>query len=255
MGADSSRRFYRGRKRTYEAPLPADDPPQTSSRSQRKNQKRDERKRLHREAEDGTARGLSTEVQTPGAGAISPQARWLLCTGQPGSGKTTLVRKATAVALQHGFRLSGFYTEEVLSGGSRIGFDVVTIPDGKRGILSRKHGLPASYPKTGAYSVDVKEFERLALPSLSATACDVVVIDEIGRMELHSDAFQQEVRRLLDDGTTRLLGAITAPIYGHRVPFCDEVSSVAGVHVEKITKKTRDAGCDKLQSALLAWKE
>ena len=122
--------------------------------------------------------------------------------------------------------------------------DVVTIPDGKRGILSRKHGLPASYPKTGAYSVDVKEFERLALPSLSATACDVVVIDEIGRMELHSDAFQREVRRLLDDGTTRLLGAITAPIYGHRVPFCDEVSSVAGVHVEKITKKTpgmRDA--------------
>ena len=254
MGADSSRRFYRGRKRTYEAPLPKDDPPQTQQRAQRKNQKRDERKRLHREAEDGTARGLSSEAQTPGAGAISPQARWLLCTGQPGSGKTTLVRKVAAAVSPH-FRLSGFYTEEVLSGGSRIGFDVVTIPDGKRGILSRKHGLPASYPKTGAYSVDVKEFERLALPSLSATACDVVVIDEIGRMELHSDAFQQEVRRLLDDGTTRLLGAITAPIYGHRVPFCDEVSSVAGVHVEKITKKTRDAGCDKLQSALLAWKE
>ena len=62
--------------------------------------------------------------------------------------------------------VNGFYTDEVLGkDGKRIGFDVVTL-DEKRGILSRKGGLPASYPKTGKYSVDVEGFERVAIESL-----------------------------------------------------------------------------------------
>ncbi len=64
-------------------------------------------------------------------------------------------------------RVSGFYTDEVLGkDGKRIGFDAVTL-DGKRGILSRKEGLPRSFPKTGAYSVDVDAFELVALPSMN----------------------------------------------------------------------------------------
>ena len=155
-------------------------------------------------------------------------------------------------------RCKGFYTEEVVrrtqpegmagsssSSSSRIGFDVVTIPDYQRGILARKD-LSSKF-RTGPYGVDLRSFESLALPSLSSEEDGVnvdldrtiFVLDEIGRMELHSKRFQEQVMALLDQGI-RLIGAVTAPRYGHRVPFCDYICAQEGVHVFHLTKKTRD---------------
>jgi nucleoside-triphosphatase len=113
----------------------------------------------------------------------------------------------------------------------------------------------------GAYSVDVASFERLALPTLHLSeptgngnrvkARPLVVIDEIGRMELHSERFKEAVRTLLDASDTPVFGAITAPIYGHRVPFCDEIEAHARVHITRITQKVRDDVHKDLQTQLL----
>ena len=177
---------------------------------------------------------------------------WILLTGQPGCGKTTAVKRLSEALARDGVKLRGFVTEEVLVGGKRVGFDVVTIPDRKRGILSRKGG-PAAHPKTGQYSVDVASFEKLALATIEPPAGQedvVLVLDEIGRMELHSAAFAARVEELLKRGT-RLLGAITAPIYGHRVAFCDKVSASRGVEVHRLTAKVRDEVVSALEAQLL----
>jgi len=175
---------------------------------------------------------------------------WILVTGQPGCGKTTAVQTMILFLEQLGYECRGFYTQEVRdASGHRIGFDVVTVPDKKRGILARNNGsLPSHYPKTGKYLVDVASFESLALPSLtlgdgkdlSADKPIVYVLDEIGRMELHSNLFPIQVRELLRSNV-RLVGAITASRYGHSVPFCDEVSQCPGVQVHKLMKSTRDS--------------
>ena len=139
-------------------------------------------------------------------------------------------------------KFSGFYTDEVLRGGKRIGFDVVTIPDGRRGVLSRKskEGKFAACPRVGAYSVDVDAFEALALPTLASDA-GVFVIDEIGRMELKSEKFKAAVVNLLNDEKSKVFGAITAPIYGHRVPFCDSITTrTEDVATHRIKKSNRD---------------
>ena len=171
---------------------------------------------------------------------------WVLVTGQPGCGKTTAVKKLVDELRARGESVRGFYTDEVLSGGRRIGFDIVSVPDGRRGPLARKG---AAGPKVGQYGVDVAGFERLALPTLEVDDEAIYVLDEIGRMELKSEAFAARVEELLARGV-RLVGALTAPIYGHRVAFCDRVSATRGVAVHKLTKSTRDGVTAELRESL-----
>ena len=54
-----------------------------------------------------------------------------LLTGRPGTGKTSLIKKAAA---KMGNSAGGFYTEEIRSGGARLGFRLVTL-DGEAAVL------------------------------------------------------------------------------------------------------------------------
>mmetsp|Transcript_7145 Transcript_7145/g.11784 ORF Transcript_7145/g.11784 Transcript_7145/m.11784 type:complete len:258 (+) Transcript_7145:124-897(+) len=140
-------------------------------------------------------------------------------------------------------------------GGRRIGFDVVTIPEGFRAPLARKGG-PRGWPKVGAYSVDLKSFEKLALPTLNPDSehlrdVDVIICDEIGRMELKSAKFAKEMKALLARDEVHIFGAMTAPRYGHRVPYCDEVADLKEVAVHNIKKSNRDDVREALMSLIL----
>ena len=63
------------------------------------------------------------------------------CGGCAGVGKTTLVRKVCSSLKETNTPVQGFYTEEVRSGGRRVGFDVVTLC-GTRGPLARVEYVP-----------------------------------------------------------------------------------------------------------------
>ena len=139
----------------------------------------------------------------------------LLVTGQPSCGKTTLVKRLIELAkAASSLPISGFVTDEVVAGSSRIGFDVVSVSSEARGLLARK-GLK-SRAKTGAYGVDVASFEKIALPLLAQGEGQprIVVIDEVGRMEMHSAAFADTVRALLEDDDVLLLGDGQHPLRG-----------------------------------------
>ena len=120
--------------------------------------------------------------------------RHVLLTGNPGVGKTTLVKKVAEKlkSSENQMVLQGFFTEEVRDGnGVRSGFDVISINDlTLRKSLASCNVPPAiKGPKVGKYTVMVPEFESVALKCLENVKCNVLIIDEIGkktRFELHS---------------------------------------------------------------------
>jgi len=157
----------------------------------------------------------------------------LLLTGLPGVGKTTVVRKVLNL-LPPNFKAGGFFTEEVREGGERVGFQIVTT-DGKRAWLARK-GLQSPH-KVGKYGVDAKAIESVIVPALKEALkeADLVVIDEIAKMELSHPAFADVVWECLESHKP-VLGVIQQS----RLPFLDKVRSRVDVRLWEVTPSNRD---------------
>jgi len=126
-----------------------------------------------------------------------------LLTGRPGTGKTSLIKQAVAGMKE---QAGGFYTEEIRSGGTRQGFRLVTLT-GERTILAHVN-LRSPY-RVSKYGVDVDSLDRVGVAALNQAAgeCCLVVIDEIGKMELCSANFRETVLKIITSGR-KVLGTI-----------------------------------------------
>ena len=118
----------------------------------------------------------------------------ILLTGPPRCGKTTVVQQ---VAGRWPGRAAGFYTREVRVKGVRVGFEIVTL-DGQTALLSHVD-FPGPY-RVGKYGVNLENLRRVGLASLEVffyrPGVDLVVVDEVGRMECLSDRFIEAMERL-----------------------------------------------------------
>jgi nucleoside-triphosphatase len=158
----------------------------------------------------------------------------VLIEGRPAVGKTTVALRLAALLREAGVPLAGFVTEELRECGRRVGFAIETF-DGARAVLAHV-GLPGP-PRVGKYGVDLPGFERLALPALaSPPRGGVVLIDELGKMELASEAFRAAVSQLLEEPI-----ALVATIHLARHPFTDALKRRAAVELVPVTVRNRDA--------------
>jgi nucleoside-triphosphatase len=158
----------------------------------------------------------------------------VLLEGRPGIGKTTVTRRLIGLLRDAGVPLGGFVTEEIRARGHRAGFAVEAV-SGDRGILARVE-LPGP-PRVGRYGVDLQAFEQVALSALAATQPGgVVVVDELGKMELASTTFREAVSGLWDREV-----AVVATVQLHHHPFTDALKRRPDVQVLRVTEHTRDA--------------
>ena len=157
----------------------------------------------------------------------------ILLTGPPGCGKTTAVIRT--IERLEGVRVAGFYTREVRKSGSRTGFDAVGLSSGKTVRLASVRST--SKIRVGRYGVELPEFETFLAEELPPPAvdADLVVIDEIGKMECYSSMFVEMVRGLLD-GPTPLLATVARRGAG----FIREVKARKNVETLSVTAANRD---------------
>ncbi len=164
-----------------------------------------------------------------------------LLTGRPGVGKTTCLRTAlAALAAPAG----GFLTEEIREGGTRVGFRLVTL-DGRRATLA--HVARTGPPRVGKYGVNLGALERLGVAAIRAAirAGRLVVVDEIGKMEMASPAFREAVEEALQ-GPAPVLGTILAAPH----PWADRIKREPTVRLFEVTLANRASLPDELAALL-----
>lgn len=136
-----------------------------------------------------------------------PVTRNILLTGVPGVGKTTLLRKL--VNRYSHLAVTGFYTEEIRAQGSRVGFCALTLSGGRAVFAHRDFRANAKH-RVGKYGVNLEILQSLVLTHLDPyrKKADLVVIDEIAKMELFSDPFRESLLHALDSPVP-VLGTIS----------------------------------------------
>jgi nucleoside-triphosphatase len=155
-----------------------------------------------------------------------------LLTGKPGVGKTTLVRKI--VQRMHTVPMAGFYSSEIRTKGYRSGFELKGL-NGQRRILA--HVDRHSRQRVGKYGVDTSGFEAFLeeLDLLNAQAA-LIVIDEIGKMELFSERFRSLIETILDSDRM-----VLATIALHGKGLIQQIKQRPDTHLFEVTPGNRDS--------------
>jgi nucleoside-triphosphatase len=154
-----------------------------------------------------------------------------LLTGHPGVGKTTIIKK---VIEKLKLPAGGFYTEEIREDNMRTGFAVAAL-SGFKGVLAHRN-FRSRY-KVGKYGVGVHTLNKIGVKEIQMCLMErkMIIIDEIGKMELLSPQFQEVVEKALN-ADNPVLGTITLA----RHPFVQKIKARDDVEIIEVTKENRD---------------
>jgi nucleoside-triphosphatase len=131
----------------------------------------------------------------------------MFLTGEPGCGKTTVVKRTADLLALRGLKIGGMMSSENRETGTRVGFSIEDLITHERGILANVRGSEG--PRVGKYSVNMRDLERIGAGAIqrAIVEAEVILIDELGPMELHSSRFIESVKAALH-AQKHLLGTI-----------------------------------------------
>jgi nucleoside-triphosphatase len=176
--------------------------------------------------------------------------RILILTGAPGVGKTTLLTNTVDALKTKGVRVGGMITREVREGNVRVGFEILDLTSNKHGWLAHVNGQGG--PQVGKYYVNLNELDNVGVAAITQAIekCDVIVIDEIGPMELFSPKFKQAVTQALEGKKLMLTvvhGKAKDPLVTQIKRRVDaEIFNVTFSNRENLTEQLARKICDKI---------
>tara|TARA_B100000459_G_C8573325_1_gene199749 strand:- start:180 stop:761 length:582 start_codon:yes stop_codon:yes gene_type:complete len=139
-------------------------------------------------------------------------------TGLPRSGKSAVMEKVLSMLQEERGRelsarnlageteiIGGICTEPILENGERLGYKVRDLVTGDEGEIA--HKSIDSRLRVLGYGLNTAELERVAIPAIQHAIdnCEVIVIDEIGKFAVESEAFVNSVRTALEVDKPTLL--------------------------------------------------
>ncbi|MCD6474335.1 MAG: NTPase [Thermoplasmata archaeon] len=165
----------------------------------------------------------------------------MLITGKPGVGKTTLIIKLIE---ELDLNAGGFYTQEMRLGGRRVGFKIITL-DGKESILA--HIDIKSPYRVSKYGVNLEGLEKVGVESIwrALENNKIIVIDEIGKMELFSPRFKEAINSALNSDKITIATILLAPN-----PYTDKIKRRQDVKLFYLTQENREKVKEEIKDIL-----
>lgn len=169
----------------------------------------------------------------------------IFISGKPGCGKTTLIKE---ILEELKIKVRGFFTEEIKRNKERIGFKIVTL-NGKTGILAEK-GFKSPY-RVSKYGVILKVLEEIGLKGIEEGLKEnsLIVVDELGKMELFSQKFKRVVLAALDS-KNKILGTMMLKPN----PFCEKIKKRPDTKIFYLTRKNHQSIKEQIIKLLVAKK-
>lgn len=157
-------------------------------------------------------------------------------------GKSTVIRRAVEKMKPDGSKIGGMTTGDLRSGSARVGFEIRDLLSGGAGVLA--HVNQAAGPRIGKYSVNSQGLDSIGTEAILSAIkdADLIVIDEVGPMELTSARFKDAVQAALICGKP-VLGTVHRNAQDHLVRA---IKSKPGIEVIEVTHENRDALPDTL---------
>ncbi len=161
--------------------------------------------------------------------------RSLFITASPGTGKTSVLLKTIEVLKARGYSVGGMISREVRTCGARVGFEILDLSSGRRAWLAhvnQKHG-----PRIGKYRVNLEDLDNIGAEAITSAVenADVVAIDEIGPMELHSECFKEAVKKAVESGKL-VIGTVH---WKARDRLIQEISAREDAEIYRVTYENR----------------
>ena len=140
-------------------------------------------------------------------------------TGLPRSGKSDVMEKVVSMLTEERREemrargddvaaaklLGGMRCEPVIEDGERVGFKCINFQTGEEAVMA--HKSIDSRTRVLGYGIDPEALERIAVPAIQEAMDDyeVLVIDEIGKFSVESEAFVEIVRKAMEKDKPTLL--------------------------------------------------
>ncbi len=145
------------------------------------------------------------------AGLLRPRSAWLECpapvivlTGPPGSGKTTMLQQILGRLDDAGLTVAGVIQPGVFESGAKVGFLVRDLGTGEEAPLARRTSRETGWHGTAfRFEDEGLTLARTALESAPRDA--ILVVDELGPVELRGQGHMPALRRTLASRPPRLL--------------------------------------------------
>ena len=143
-----------------------------------------------------------SEIKNKGA----DNQRVFILTASIGEGKTTYAKKLIDLFRNKGTSVGGVISERVMMNSQTTGYDLVNIETGESAILLRHDGKCGS-ERIGRYTICKGGIERgnEILRSLASRKIQLIIIDEVGLLELQDKGWTESINQLMAESSVNLL--------------------------------------------------
>ncbi|MCC7205748.1 MAG: hypothetical protein IT323_00485 [Anaerolineae bacterium] len=173
--------------------------------------------------------------------------RITVLTGEKGSGKTTLCQRILEGALQRGLDAAGVLSPARFDGDVKIGIDVLEVRTGERRALAEADDHPGVL-RTHRYRFDPESVLWGAECLAAACPCDVLIVDEIGPLEVERGQGWANALDILRAGRYGLAVVVVRP--GLLDAFC---TSVAQPRIDTLTLPAAAQHAALIDALLAPW--